>query len=944
MQSHLVGRRAEWAHLRQRLDQTAEGTGGIVLLSGDAGVGKTRMAMELARYADAPVLRGQAEQGRTAPYAPLVGALRSFLHSRPDAFDGFGPLHGHLAQLLPELGQPVPNPDRATLFEAVRGAFAQLGRGLVVLEDLQWSDEATLELLAALAQPLSTLPLLVLATYRSDGLPRQHGIRRLRNDLRRAGLLDDMTLRELDRAETAEVLARALGSAPSPSLAAAIHDRTAGIPFFIEELAGALSVTGALRQGELGLELAEHGEVPLPDSVRDAVLMRALELSGSGRRAAEVAAVAGDGFDLRVVVALANEEGLAELLETGIVREEDGVGRFRHALTCEALYGDIPWTARRRLHAQIAEALERRGAAPREIAPHWAGARDDERARNALLAAARESESMHAYRDAAELRRQALDLWPETADPAGRADALAGYARCSELAGDLNEAARSWRELVIAADDDELRARAQRSLASVHELRGDGAAAVTARLDAAAMFTAAGRLADGVAEQIAVANHRQYESRLADAVAIARQAQADASTAGRLDLRVRALAIEGMVLAKIGDDYDAGVDMVRTALALALEHNLSSVTAELYQQLSVALYQAADYPNAEVALETAVELCERNPDPETLAVCMSCLAYVLAERGEWSRASEICRAMLDADQAAFVANGVLGVIRAREGRFGLARRLLSDAIAFAERRHHYNITVIATAGLARVAAAEGDIAEASTRARDLLALWERSEDRHYAVGGLRWAAGFFATAGDVASAHACADALARIASSGHAVTLAALAYAIGECALAEGDEHTSAEHLCRAFELHRELDLPFERAEIAFRAGVALATAGERDLALERLSEAHRVARLLGARPLAAAAANEVAGLGESVRDRLGVRATSDTDGVGLTPRERDVLRLVTLGQTNREIARELFLSQRTVDMHVRNVLRKLDCRSRVEAAVRARELELVAV
>jgi DNA-binding NarL/FixJ family response regulator len=185
--------------------------------------------------------------------------------------------------------------------------------------------------------------------------------------------------------------------------------------------------------------------------------------------------------------------------------------------------------------------------------------------------------------------------------------------------------------------------------------------------------------------------------------------------------------------------------------------------------------------------------------------------------------------------------------------------------------------------------------------------------------------------------------LTRIASAtGHPDALAALAHAIGETALADGDPATAAEQLSRAVELHRSLDIPFERAEIELRAGVALAAAGQRELALERLGDAYRTARKLGARPLAAEAAREVAALGESIARRLGRRAAADAEGAGLSRRELEVVRLVALGRTNREIAQALFLSSRTVDMHVRNILRKLDCRSRIEAAHRAGELGLL--
>ena len=152
------------------------------------------------------------------------------------------------------------------------------------------------------------------------------------------------------------------------------------------------------------------------------------------------------------------------------------------------------------------------------------------------------------------------------------------------------------------------------------------------------------------------------------------------------------------------------------------------------------------------------------------------------------------------------------------------------------------------------------------------------------------------------------------------------------------------EHLRRLYDsAHINLmKVPFERAQIELRAGVVLAAAGLRDEALERLCDAYRTASKLGARPLAAAAAHEVAALGESVAQRLGSRAAARADGVQLTRRELEVLRHVSIGRTNREIAQELFLSPRTVDMHVRNLLGKLDCRSRVEASHRAGELGLL--
>jgi DNA-binding NarL/FixJ family response regulator len=439
-----------------------------------------------------------------------------------------------------------------------------------------------------------------------------------------------------------------------------------------------------------------------------------------------------------------------------------------------------------------------------------------------------------------------------------------------------------------------------------------------------------------------MANYLRFAARHSEAIALARAAVKDAERAERLDLRARALGLEGVSKAKRGE-YDKGLKTVRTGLALALEHDLTPVAAELYQRLSVVLYDSADYRRAKETLDSALQLCRTADEPATEVACVTCMVYVLRECGEWAEALKLGRELIDSGTAVWVAEGIVGVIYAAQGKLSSARRMLSSSLATASQVGHYNMTVDTTTGLARVAAIEGGGQETAERCRSLLALWERSEDHHYAVKGLRFSAAFFSRNGDLAQAQACTEALARISSeTGHSDALAALASAIGETALATGDPDTAADQLAHAVELHRSLDLPYERAQIELRAGVALAASGEKELALERLGSAYRTAKKLGARPLAAEVAGEVAGLGESIVKRLGTRAAADAEGAGLSRRELEVVRHVAAGRTNREIAKELFLSPRTVDMHVRNVLRKLDCRSRVEAAHRAGELGLL--
>ena len=947
-QTPLVGRAAEFAQIADATERARQGSGSLLLLGGEAGDGKRRLAEDSAATADL-VLRGAAASGLTVPYGPVVDALRSRLRTDPEALSGCGPLLPHLALLLPELGAAAPDTEKATIFEAVRCALAHLSAEeqlTVLLDDLHWSDETTIELLAALAPALPEMPVLVIAGYRSDGLPRHHRLRWLRNELRRGGQLQELVLEPLDRDGVGALLGELLPEQPSPSLVETVYHRTMGSPFFVEEMVAALRLRDSLQPGPKGLELAEGGEIPIPDTIREAVLVGASELSGEAREAAAATAVLGQQVDLRLAAELAPEAGLTELVEVGLLEErEPGHAAFRHALTQEALYLDVPWARRHDLHRRFAEAIEAADGPSYEVATHWLGAGDTERGREALVRAARESERVQAHRDAARAAQRALELWPEGDGDGSYEETLERYGRCSELAGELAEAAKAWRELARSRDaggDLAAYAQAQRRLAAVQDLAGERDSAFASRRLAADAFSQAGLAAEATLDRLEMADHHRRSGNYEEAIELTAVAAEEASAAGRTDLRARVLGLRGVAQAK-GGQFDEGLASVQSGLALALEEDLTPVAAELYQRLSLVLYQGADYRRAEEALDTALGLCRTGDDAGTELACVTCLVYVLRQRGEWLRAEELGRELIDAGTAVWVAEGLIGAIHAFQGKLTSARRMLTASRAISSSLGHYNMYVDSTTGLAMVAAAEGLDDEAARHCQELLARWEQSEDHHYAIWGIRWAASWFAGRGERAGANACAEALGQMASrAGHPDALAALAQAIGELALLEGDAAAGAEHLARAVELHQGLAIPYERAQIELRAGVALAAAGEREAALERLCDSYRSATKLGARPLAAEAAKQVAEMGESVAQRLGSRAATAADGPGLTRRELEVLRHVAVGRTNREIAQVLFLSPRTVDMHVRNLLGKLDCRSRVEASHRAGELGLL--
>jgi len=950
----LIGRQGEQAALDQMLAATHSGGGGIVLLAGEAGVGKTRLLEVCLARTRLLVLKGETNELATPPYGPIIAALRAYLRTQPDGLAACDPLVRHLALLLPELG-PTPNTtDHGTLVEAIRCAFATIARdrpAVLVLDDLQWTDNATLELVPTLASALAHERLLIVGTYRNDEIPRGHPLRRLRNDLRRARLLREIVVEPLDLVGTAALATRFLGQPPGPALAAALHERTEGLPLFVEELAGALAIRGCLRASEAGIELTAGMQLPIPDTLRDAVLLRLDGLPESGLRLLELAAVAGCKFDMVLVEALAGSaDGFDALLERSLLVEvEPGRAAFRHALTREAIYRDISWVRRRTLHRQIAAGLEAEGAPPQAIAEHWLAAREPDRARAALLLATRASCEIHAFRDAADAAQRALDLWPDAVDEAWRLDVLDQLGHCAQLCGMLPEAARTWREVADGRrqhGDLQAYAEAERKLAGIAELQGHWERALAAREAAAQAFAASKLPAESAAERLSAAAHLRSSGRYRTALELLSTATEEAAQAGRPDLHARIMGLEGNVRARMGQVPD-GLALVRAGLALALEHNLAGTAAEIYQRLADSLEHAGDYAGAKDTYVTAFAFCQANTIPASAQLCVACLTVVLRQLGEWERAMTLCREVLASEHSSLharaVATGMLGSLYALRGQPRHAQPLLLEAAALAHQIELAAMELLAAWGLALLDELNGAYDTVAERCRFILSRWEQIEDCHYAVPALRWAVSFFAMTKADADARACANALARIASAtGQPEALSALAHALGEIALLDGDPQQAVQQFRQALDLLRDVAVPYCHATTQLRAGIACAAANQRDAAVAHLTNAYRTARKLGARPLATCIAQALEALGEPIVERLGQGAAGRFRSGDLTRRQREILQLVGQGQTNAEIARALVLSPRTVEMHVANILAMLDSRSRAEAVRRAAELGLL--
>lgn len=947
----LVGRAEQIEAIDRRIEQATCGNGGVLLVGGEAGVGKSALVSAALSRRQLISFRAAAASSSAAPYAPVVTILRARERSEPGWLATTGPLWRYLSTLLPEIAPQPETHSSLTLADALSDALRSLAfsaPAVVVFEDLQWSDEATLDLLPRVAATLGEVPLLIVGLYRSDEINRGHPLRRVRADLRRRQRLAEVALEPLDEAETADLIARITGRVVAPDLVRVVFDRTGGIPFFIEEITAALQATDRLADKQGRIQLASN-DVPLPETVRDAVRLRADRLSAEGRGALELAAIIGAQVDLSLLTE-AEENALDEAVEVGLVREAaGGVASFRHALVREGVYADVAWTRRRAYHRRIAEQLESRSARPELVAEHWLGARETERARKHLVDAAEAFCAVHAHRDAARASRRALELWPEGVEEGERLRLLERFGACAELCGDLAEAARAWEEVRdahVSAGRNELVGDVARRLAGAYELLGMPERTRSAREQAATAFEASGRIADAVTERIAIAERLELAGSGHAALAILTGLADPIARSGSVDLRVRALALEGEFRAKLGD-REAGITAARDAISLALENGATAVIAEAYYRLGATLENACDHNGAVEAYSEARGFCLSQKIDGLAQICFACMLPAVLLTGQWSRTLEVSQLVLRSPDSPDVARAKakvhIAIIASLRGNSARARRLAEETYVFSQQTMLVPIEVFSTWALARAAELEGNVAEALERCRELVRRARNRDEIHYTIPPLRYAATLFGRHGDLRDIAATAEILSRAATStAHPESLGPLAHALGELALKNAEPDAAAEQFERAQTLLSEAGLPYERAETQLRGGMALHASGRYEDAVERFTDAYRTAKRLAARPLAMRAAEALRATGAVVEQHLGARAAGEAGSGGLSPRELEVLRLVTEGMTNRQIADRLFVSKRTVDMHMRNVLSRLGCRSRVDAVGRARALQLV--
>jgi DNA-binding CsgD family transcriptional regulator/tetratricopeptide (TPR) repeat protein len=969
----VIGRERELAFGTQLLDEARRGKGTLLLLGGEAGVGKSRLLRELtgggSRTGFRLLVGVCQEHDRDFPFAPFLDAFRQYAYSATPAEVAalVGTDRAIFSRLLPELGlterdilPPLPpEQEKRCIFEAFVGLLTRLARDsplLLALEDLHWADETSLELLQLLPRRLATAPVMIVATARDDepGSAFAHW----RVYLERNRLMARVDLVPLTGPETTRMIEATLDGPVPGGVIDAIHRRAEGNPFLTEELLHALT-EGMATQPRASMWEAVT-DLDIPSSVTETVDRRVDTLDAAVRRIAELAAVAGRRFSFDLLRDLSGCDDLALIaaLRTLIARqlmvEEHAGGEqrfaFRHALTRDAVYRRLLGPERRQLHRIVARVLSEGGAhhlmSVGELGFHHEAAEEWERALPRATEAGDAARALFANAEALSHYQRALRAAGRIG-PAAEAEAMTLAYKCAQVLAILGEFEAAQTQYAQALDDARRRHDSQTEQHILFDLAGHYAS-------------------------------RDYDTAYrygTESLALAR---------ANGEQRDQALALNRLANVLVNQSHlTAGLAIHEEALGIFERLGDRWGIADSLDYMGMTQYLSGDIPEARERFSRALTIFEECGDRERIASCLANRSpYYPALDGACPFDADPETSLADAERAVRLcreigwvagetyAHVALGCARIGDGDYGEGLRELMTAETMAAQINHQQWGVIARIAHSIALSQLGDVAGAR-------AILSTARAAAVAMGAAQFVA---QTDACLAACAVALDALdvAEVAlapllpANNRPQTIAERRALLAQAALAlrRGDGE-------RALDCTRRLMLPPQTGEpprptpaILLMRAEALAALGDAEAARAGVMQAHALAAERGPRGLCWRISIALAVLEKRVgrADRAAMtRARHELDALlaclpdarlreillqslvaqagmavperrlapdELTRRERQVVAEIVRGKSNREIAETLFIAEKTVETHITNSLSKLGFHSRSQLAV----------
>jgi len=678
----LIDRVEEMNILKEAVDKAVQGEGGLVLIHGEAGIGKTRLARELRAYGHLhgmQVLYGRCpalfRMDGVPPYVLWSEAIKDYLETcSPELLYkviGFYP--AEVAKLVPELRQKLgaipqsfpisPQQEQNRLFEAVSQFITNISREaplLVVLDDLQWTDPSSLLLLHYLARGVYKTPLLLLGAYRSTDVDAKHPLTPVLTELNRERLLQSVQLKRMTLDDVSEMIKSILEQEDAPSeFCRLVYEKTGGNPFFVEEVVKSLKEEEVIYREENKWKIKEVTRIEFPETVKSVIRARISRLDDECQNVLTLASFIGNDFTLEAMSAVTgNEESkLLELMDkmfkTGLIKERvirgEGICSFADILVRDVVYEEVSPLKRKKLHGVVGYALEKVYAKKidehfGELASHFVESGDKDKALDYFLKAAEKATNIYANGEAASYFQSALKLLEEKEDETReRARVLERLGDIERLVGEYHACLKHWNDALQLWEqihEKENAPRLHRKMAHVlWENIGDAEKAIDHQNKALGILEAEpesvelARLYDDMA-------HMYWRMGNTDkARSWAEKALEFAKKMNNSEIIATSCLSLGTIFNMIGDTKKA-VEFTQTALEMALDNNYMETAIRAYNNLAAVLPPEENERSIEY-LEKGYDLAKKTGDINHISWIGTNLAGNYRGTGDVGRASSL---------------------------------------------------------------------------------------------------------------------------------------------------------------------------------------------------------------------------------------------------------------------------------------------------------------